>query len=364
MFYLLCNISNMGYLVELVAATAKLMDAVILKAQLGERAETKIRVETERLAFQLWQLRVAVAVMVIALAGACLPIGIDACLVVISYQRHIARRHVVERVGLALRHEGVAEGSRIADRLLGYDVDGSADGRCSEEGRASTTHHLHAVYHVGRNLLQAINAVQGRKHRARIDQYLRVVAIETVYAHLREATVLTVVLRAHARLEVEPLRQTCALCDVKQLSADHVDQVWRQPAFRLVSVGRNNHLVEVHVAWRETEVELLACVMLNVYGLALRGIAQIFCLNDKRSFRQVFQKIVACLVGCCGYGCSFQLHKDVRKMLARLGIFHMAINVGVCVLCFLRIIVHGRSNTPVVVLYIVFVVNIGRMGRK
>ena len=51
-------------------------------------------------------------------------------------------------------------------------------------------------------------------------------------------------------------------------------------------------------------------------------------------------------------------------MLARLGIFHMAINVGVCVLGFLRIIVHGSSNTPVVVLYIVFVVNIGRMGRK
>lgn len=115
-------------------------------------------------------------------------------------------------------------------------------------------------------------------------------AIKTVYAHLREATVLTVVLRAHTRLEVEPLRQTCALCDVKQLSADHVDQVWRQPAFRLVSVGRDNHLVEVHVAWRETEVELLACVMLNVYGLALRGIARYFASTTNVPSGRFFRK--------------------------------------------------------------------------
>ena len=167
------------------------------------------------MAFQLWHLGISISIMIIALAGARLPISIHARLVVIGYQRHIAHRNIVKRIGSALRHKGVSEGSRIADRFLGNDVDGSTDGRRAKEGRATTTNHLYAVNHISRNLLQAINAVQRRKHRTRIDQDLRIVAIKTINAHLGEATVLAVVFGAHTRLKVEPLCQTSALCDVK-----------------------------------------------------------------------------------------------------------------------------------------------------
>ena len=72
--------------------------------------------------------------MVITLSGASLSICIHARLVVISHQRDIARRHVVERISSTLRHECMAEGSRIACWLLGDDVDGAAYGRRAEEG--------------------------------------------------------------------------------------------------------------------------------------------------------------------------------------------------------------------------------------
>ena len=146
--------------------------------------------------------------MIIALSGAILSIGIYSGLVVVGHQRYVARRHVVKRTRSALRHEGVSEGGRIADRFLGDDVDGSTDGRRTEEGRATAADHLHAVYHICRNLLQTIHAVQRGEYRARIHQYLRVVAVETIDAHLCEAAVLTVVLRAYAGLEFESLGKT------------------------------------------------------------------------------------------------------------------------------------------------------------
>ena len=72
--------------------------------------------------------------MVITLSGAGLTVGIYTSLVVVGHQRDIARRHVVERISSTLRHECMAEGSRIARWLLGDDVDGAAYGRRAEEG--------------------------------------------------------------------------------------------------------------------------------------------------------------------------------------------------------------------------------------
>ena len=215
MLCLLCDICLVRSLVEFVTATTELMDAMILEAQLGVRTETEVGVEAERLVVQLWQLGVAIAIIVITLTSASLSISINARLVVVGYQRDIARRHIIKRIRTSLRHECMTEGCRIADRFLGDDIDGSTDGRCTEEGRTSTTNHLHTVYHVGRYLLQAIHTVERREHRARIHQDLGIVTIETIDAHLGKATVLAVVLRTHTRLEVKSLRQASRLCDVK-----------------------------------------------------------------------------------------------------------------------------------------------------
>ena len=128
MLHLLGDVCLVRRLVEFVTATTELMDAMILKTQLRVRTETEIGIETESLIIQLWQLRISIAIIVIALTSASLPISINARLVVIGYQGDIARRHIIKRVGTTLRHESMSEGCRIADRFLGDDVDGSADG--------------------------------------------------------------------------------------------------------------------------------------------------------------------------------------------------------------------------------------------
>ena len=87
---------------------------------------------------------------------------------------------------------------RIARRFLGDDVDRAADGRRAVQRRTAAAQHLDPLDHVGRNLLQSVDARQGRKDRMRIDENLRIMAVESVDAHLREAAVLAVVLDPHA----------------------------------------------------------------------------------------------------------------------------------------------------------------------
>ncbi len=91
------DIGLVGSLVELVATTAILMDGAVLEAQFGIGAEAEVRVEAEGLASQFGQFGVAIAVVVIALAGSRLAEGIDAGLVVVGDERDIARGHIVER---------------------------------------------------------------------------------------------------------------------------------------------------------------------------------------------------------------------------------------------------------------------------
>lgn len=91
------DIGLVGSLVELVSATAILMDGAVLEAQFGIGAEAEVGVEAEGLAPQFGQFGVAIAIVVIALAGSRLAEGIDAGLVVIGDERDIARGHIVER---------------------------------------------------------------------------------------------------------------------------------------------------------------------------------------------------------------------------------------------------------------------------
>ena len=70
MLHLLGDVCLVRRLIEFVTATAELMYAVILKAQLGVGAKSEVRVKTEGLALQFGQFGVSVAVVVVALACA------------------------------------------------------------------------------------------------------------------------------------------------------------------------------------------------------------------------------------------------------------------------------------------------------
>ena len=327
--HLLGDVSLVGSQVETVAAASELVYAVILQAQLRVGAQTQIGVETERLVLQLWHLGISVAVVVVALTCARLSVGVYAGLVVVGDERDVARGYVVEAVRPAHRHQRMSEGSRVAHGFLGDDVDGAADGRRAEERRAAASDYLHTVDHVGRYLLQSVDAVERREDRSRVDQYLRVVAVETVYSDLREAAVLTVVLGAHAWLEVESLRQTGALHEVEELGAEHVHKVGRQASCRLVAVGRDHHLVESHVVGVEREVLLLCGVVLYGDGSLRCLVSKTFHKNGVCTLGQVLQEVMAGLVGGGADGGALYLYCSVGHMLAALAVFHVSVDVGV-----------------------------------
>ena len=120
--------------------------------------------------------------------------------------------------------------------------------------------------------------------------------VETIDSHLCESTVLTVVLRAHARLEVESLRQAGALCDVKKFSANHVHQVWCHSSCRLVPIGGNHYLVETQVVWGKREIKFLAGVMANGDASRLGVVAHVGRLDDEGPLRQVLEEEMSVVV--------------------------------------------------------------------
>ena len=198
--------------------------------------------------------------MVVRGAVAALPEDVDARLLVVRHERGVQRR-VVVGAAAADERQRVGYLGGVARRLLGDDVDGAGDGGRAEQRRASAAHHLYPLDHVGRDLLQAVHACQRAEYRAAIHQYLRVRAFQSVDAHLLEATVLAVVLHAHARLEVQPVGQRGGVRRLEYFRVEHVHQRGRQAAGRLVPVGGYHHAIERH--------GVLLGVEVNLQGLSL-----------------------------------------------------------------------------------------------
>ena len=84
MFHLFCDVGFVRSLVEVVAATAKFLDAVVLETQFHVWTQTEIRAEAKRLVLQFGQFRIPIAIIVEALSVSGLSVGIDASLVVVG----------------------------------------------------------------------------------------------------------------------------------------------------------------------------------------------------------------------------------------------------------------------------------------
>ena len=91
-------------------------------------------------------------------------------------------------------------------------------------------------------------------------------AVQAIDAHLRETAILTVVLGAHARLEVKTLRQAGGLSDVEDLATYHTDQVGGQSAGRLIAIGRDHHLVDGDIVGGQGKIDFLGGIVLDGDG--------------------------------------------------------------------------------------------------
>ena len=186
---------------------------------------------------------------------------------------------------------------RTARRLTGDDVDRAADGRRAVERRPAAAQHLDPLDHIGRNLLQPVDTRQGGENRMRVDQNLRIVAVETVDADLREAAVLAVVLDAHPGLERKALGQARGVGPFEQAGVQHAHQRRSFAPQRLRTAGRDDHFVHRNAALRHLEVEFPGLAPFESDGHPAGGIAQRTDFERQFADREVFQEIVARGVG-------------------------------------------------------------------
>ena len=90
-----------------------------------------------------------------------LTINREACFIVARHNGSVHRGVVIECLSSFVSRERMRQFSIIAQWFFRNDVDGSTYCRRAIQCRASTSHYFYPLYHIGRYLLQAVNALQG-----------------------------------------------------------------------------------------------------------------------------------------------------------------------------------------------------------
>ena len=135
--------------------------------------------------------------------------------------------------------------------------------------------------------------------------------VETINPNLCKSAVLAVVLCPYTRLEVQSLGKADRLRYVEELGPYYIYKIRGKSPLRFVSVCRNHYLVKSHVVGLQLEVQFLGSVFSYRYFQLLLLVANIRSLDSKDAIRQVFQKIVSCIICGCGDGRSLHLYNYV-----------------------------------------------------
>ena len=287
------------------------------------------RTQAEGLGLQLRNLGEAVPVVVVPRAVAVLTINIKSRLTAVGDERGIGRGDVVVAAAVADRRDRVADFGAVTVGVLGDDVDRATDGRGAEERRTASAHHLDAVDHAGRNLLQSINARKGRKDRMRIDENLRIVSVESVDTHLHKTAVLTVVLNAYAGLETKPLSQTSRVGVVENLAVEDVHQGRSLATRGFAAAGRNDYVVHGDSVFRDLEVEFEGLSFPERYLMTHRIVTHHSGFDGNRARRQVLQEIVPARIGGSTDGRAGDRNSNIRQMFACFAVDDMTVKMSV-----------------------------------
>ncbi len=163
----------------------------------------------------------------------------------------------------------------------------------------------------------------------RVDQNLRVVAVEAVDAHLGEAAVLAVVLHAHAGLETQALRQADGIGLLEQRGVEHADQGRGLAAERGAAAGRHHDLIHGDAAFGDLEIDLARLARTGM-DLLTRGIvAEHLHLDLDVAERQVLQKVVSRGIGRGAESRADHHDGGEGDVFLRAAIDHMAEDVGI-----------------------------------
>ena len=251
---LLGNITLMRLKIELVTATAQFVGRMILKTQTAGICRAVKCAHTEGIDIHLAKFGETVTVMVIRVTVAIVLIERYAVGIIGRHQGGIGAYALLPSL-TAISSKVTCHREGVAHRVLCYYVHRTANGIGAEERRTATTHNLHALNHVHRDLFQTIYTAQCTHHRTAVYEHLRVRAFKTIDAHLREATVLAVILDTQARYIVEALGKVKGVDGLEKFHRSHRYHHWGILTAYHITVGRHNKVLHHHILGLQLEVD-------------------------------------------------------------------------------------------------------------
>ena len=324
-FRLLGNVCFVRLKVELVTSAPEFVRGMILDADAAELCGAVVSTKPEGIHVQFTQFRETVAVGIVRIAVAVRLVEGDAIRIIRRHQRGIGTHVLLPHLSVEVRH-GRRYLKRIVHRVFGDDVDGSAHGICPEQRRAAATHHLYALNHVGRNLLQSVHARQRTHHRTAVYQNLRIRTFQSVDAHLRESAILAVVFHTQSRLKVKRLGEVVRVDYLKQAVVHHVYHHRSQLSVGLVAVGRHHHLVGHNRFFFHHKVHVNSEIIAHRYALGLGRIPHALYLQRIFSCRNILKAEVAFGIGSHPYARFNYQYISVWQTFLRIFFYHMSGN--------------------------------------
>ena len=163
----------------------------------------------------------------------------------------------------------------------------------------------------------------------RVDENLRIVAVEPVDAHLREAAVLAIVLDPHAGLERKAPGERRGVDFVEQLGAEHADQRRGLAPQSGGPAGRDNDLVHRNAALLDVEIDLQRLARTQ-HDLLLQGrVTQLPHFERAGALGQILQIIMARRIGSGAVGRTLHGDRSVRNMFAGLPVDNVTHQIGI-----------------------------------
>ena len=198
-----------------------------------------------------------------------------------------------------------------------------------EPKSAEPPQHLDPLDHVGRNLFESVDARQGRKERMGVDQNLRIMAVQTVDAHLGESAVLAVVLDPHAGLERESLRQARSIGLLEKIGPQDAHQCGSLAAQRRRTAGRDDHFVHGDAVLGDFEIEFGGLTLRRRHDDPQRLVTQGADLDGEFALGQILEKIVARSVGRGAERGADNGDRSEGDMFVRRTVDDMPVEVGI-----------------------------------
>ena len=167
MLSLLRNIRFMRLQIKFITTTTELISSMIFQIDTAEMCRAIVSTETESIHIQFTKFGETIIITIIRVTIAIAFIQGNTVRIIFCNQGDVTTHILFPRFSIhARKHARYLK--RITDRIFSNDIDSTTYCIRSEQSRTTTTHYLHTLYHIHRNLFQSIYPAKGTDDRTAI----------------------------------------------------------------------------------------------------------------------------------------------------------------------------------------------------